>query len=448
MTDVKLHDIGEGMTEAEILRFFVKVGDTVKVDEPLLEVQTDKMTAELPSPAAGTVTAIEAETGDVIEVGTTVIVLDGKEGTGSKEEAKAEPEKEKPAVQKKPNTVQEPKTERVIAAPYTRKIARDHGVDIEQIEGTGSDGRVTEEDVYAFVNRPEQDSDQAESVSTAGAERTIASPAARKMARARGLDLNEIQARDPLGRVRTDDVKAHQTQKPQGETDEIPFRGRRKAIANKMTQSLYTIPHVTHFDEVDVTDLFALKKSLKAADPEKNVSAAAFFIKALQKALQEMPIFNAKLDEEQEVIRLEKDVNIGLATDTEEGLIVPVIHNVEQLSLLEIHQEMKRLIQKAKDNQLRAADMSGGTFTISNVGPLGSTGATPIINYPEVGLMAFHKTKKMPVVRGDDEIVIRRMMNVSMTFDHRVADGAKAVAFTNSFIRYIENPNLLLVELV
>jgi pyruvate dehydrogenase E2 component (dihydrolipoamide acetyltransferase) len=333
-----------------------------------------------------------------------------------------------------------PKTNRVLAAPYTRKIARDHDVDIEQIQGTGPDGRVTEEDVYTFIEQPETHPQQ----ESKPVVRPIATPAARKMARARGLDLNQVGLRDPLGRIRVSDVKNHQEQPS---SEEIPFRGRRKAIAKKMTQSMYTIPHVTHFDEVDVTDIFAMKEKLKASNPEKNASVAAFFIKAIQLALQEFPIFNAKLDEEKAVIRLEKEYNIGLATDTEEGLIVPVIKNVENLSVLEIHKQMKELIQKAQDNQLRAADMSGGTFTISNVGPLGSTGATPIINYPEVGLMAFHKTKKMPVVRGDDEIVIRQMMNLSMTFDHRIADGGKAVAFTNRFIAYIENPNLLLVEL-
>ncbi|HEX6923326.1 MAG TPA: 2-oxo acid dehydrogenase subunit E2 [Bacillales bacterium] len=454
MTDVKLHDIGEGMTEAEILRFFVEVGDTVKVDEPLLEVQTDKMTAELPSPNAGTVTDIRAAVGDMIEVGTTVVVLDGEEGGSPKSEEPRESAqaKERPQPKaKKSTTMRFPRTGRALAAPYTRKIARDHDVDIEQIEGSGPEGRVTEEDVKAYaVGEPEESAEM--ETKSAENERTVASPAARKLARANGVDLSEIRTEDPLGRVRAKDVRDHQDRPAESVSaepvEEIPFRGRRKAIAKKMSQSMYTIPHVSHFDEVDVTDLFVVKQSLKTSNSEKNVSAAAFFIKALQKALQDVPIFNAKLDEENEVIRLEKEYNIGLATDTEEGLIVPVIHNVERLSLLEIHKQMKDLIQKAKDNQLKAADMSGGTFTISNVGPMGSTGATPIINYPEVGLMAFHKTKKMPVVRGDDEIVIRQMMNLSMTFDHRVADGAKAVQFTNRFIEYIENPNLLLVELV
>lgn len=418
MVDVKLHDIGEGMTEAEVLHFFVKPGDEVSVDQPLVEVQTDKMTAELPSPAAGTVKEIKAETGDVIEVGTTIITLEGAgEQTEPTENTSPQPavQKETPhSNKKKTSTMKIPKTGRVLAAPYTRKIARDHEIDIEQVQGTGPAGRVEDEDVYAFVNGE--------------GEQSVAAP--------------------------VQDIRQHR-QKTAVESkpaEKIPFRGRRKQIARKMKQSMYTIPHVTHFDEVDVTDLFAVKQSLKVSDPDHkkglNVSVAAFFIKALQLALQDFPIFNAKLDEEDEVIHLEKMNNIGIATDTEDGLIVPVIKNVENLSVIEIQQQMKSLIQKAKENKLTANDLTGGTFTMSNVGPMGSTAATPIINHPEVGLMAFHKTKKMPVVRGEDEIVIRQMMNLSMSFDHRVTDGSQAVAFTNCFIEYIENPNIMLVELV
>lgn len=460
MTDVKLHDIGEGMTEAEVIRFFVQQGDSVQMDDPLLEVQTDKMTAELPSPAAGVVKEIKADSGDMIEVGSTIIVL---ENENEQAEPKPQPAPEDnstaetPAVEddkeKTGTTMKTPKTNHVLAAPYTRKIARDYQIDIEQVEGTGMDGRVTEADVYASAKQPQQSGQPGVLPSQANSKRPIASPAARKRAREHGLDLSQVQTRDPFGRIRTQDIKEHREGSPVEENSatEIPFKGRRRMIAQKMTQSIFTIPHVSHFDEVDVTNLFSLKQSLKASHPQKNASVAAFFIKGLQKALQEVPIFNAKLDEGNEVIRLEKEYNIGLATDTEEGLIVPVIHNVEQLSVLQIHEQMKELTQKAKDNRLRSADMSGGTFTISNVGPMGSTGATPIINYPEVALMAFHKTKKTPVVReqqGQDEIVIRQMMNVSMTFDHRVADGAKAVQFTNRFAEYLENPNLLLVEMI
>jgi pyruvate dehydrogenase E2 component (dihydrolipoamide acetyltransferase) len=177
------------------------------------------------------------------------------------------------------------------------------------------------------------------------------------------------------------------------------------------------------------------------------VSVAAFFIKAIAVALKKFPVFNAKLDEENEVICLEKEYNIGIATDTEEGLIVPVIHHADRLSVRQIHEKLKELTRKAQEGKLTMDDMRGGTFTVSNVGPLGSIGATPIINHPETGLIAFHKTKKMPVVRENDEIVIRSIMTMSMAFDHRVADGATAVAFTNCFKYLIENPKVWPIEL-
>lgn len=230
------------------------------------------------------------------------------------------------------------------------------------------------------------------------------------------------------------------------QTETIPFTGRRKQIALKMTKSLYTIPHVSHFEEIDMTALLNYRKKLKALDV--NISVVAFFIKALAISLKEYPIFNAKLDEGKEVIKLEKEVHIGLATDTEEGLIVPVLRNAEKKSLRAIHAEMKDLTKKAQENKLTVKEMTGSTFTISNVGPMGSIGATPIINFPETGLMAFHKTKKMPIVNEQDEIVIRSMMNVTLAFDHRVADGGAAVAFTNRFKALIENPPLLTLELV
>lgn len=426
MVEVKLHDIGEGISEGEIIHFFVKEGDTVTIDQPLLEVQTDKVTAELPSPVAGIVKEIKASEGDVIEVGTTVVLIE-KEGSEPTENKQQNDQSNIPAESTAiTNEASHTKTyyisdqeavgrlsNRVIATPYTRKIAREHNVDIEQVTGTGPAGRVMDEDVYRFIE---------------GAK----SPAK--------SESETITVKEKLVAKRNTTT-----------VTEIPFKGRRKQIAAKMSQSMYTIPHVTHFEEIDLTNLFEIKKALKQSDPTgekgQNVSLAAFFIKALQLALQEYPIFNSKLDEEKEVIRVEEAVSIGIATDSDEGLIVPVMKNVQEKPIKTIHKEMKELIQRARENQLKPSDLTGGTFTISNVGPMGSTGATPIINYPEVGLMAFHKTKKMPVVI-EDEIVIRQMMNVSMTFDHRITDGATAVAFTNCFKHYLETPALLTLELV
>jgi 2-oxoisovalerate dehydrogenase E2 component (dihydrolipoyl transacylase) len=424
MVEVKLHDIGEGMHEGEVIHFFVKAGDTVKIDQPLVEVQTDKVTAELPSPAAGTIKDIKVKEGDVVTVGSVILTIEASSSAPSKEKAE-EPKvmQEQPVVDK---IVASPKNtvfaggiatlnKRVLAAPFTRKIARENGVDIEQIEGTGPGGRVTDQDVFNFIENG-------------------SAPVAKEEAAKSAAD-NKIDAPSFTSK----------------NAEEIPFKGRRKQIAKKMVQSLATIPHVTHFEEIDVTAVMDLKKQLKVMDPENkrgmNVSVAAFFVKAIQMALKDFPIFNAKLDEEKEVIRLEKNVNIGIATDSDDGLIVPVISHVEQRNVRDIAVDMKDKITRAKTNKLKGSDMTGGTFTISNVGPLGSIAATPIINHPEVALMAFHKTKKTPVVVGN-EIVIRSMMNVSMSFDHRVADGATAVMFTNRVKELIENPYFMTLELI
>lgn len=417
MVEVKLHDIGEGMTEGEIIHYLVKVGDTVKVDQPLVEVQTDKMVAELPSPAAGKVKDIMVDCGKTVSVGTTLIVLMGEEGEERVVEAAPVSQSPSTPVSVKPQAEAPVKGARkaIIAAPYTRKIAREFGVDINEITGTGPVGRITVKDIYDFVKERDQK----------------AAPAVEK----------ENVLQDP-----TPASNAHQEKEPVAQHDVIPFRGRRKQIAKKMTQSLYTIPHVTHFEEVDLTELLSYRTNLKAMDI--HLSAVAFFIKALIVSLKQFPVFNAKLDEDNEVIRLEKEYNIGIATDTEDGLIVPVIHRADQLSIRDLHTALKDLTKRAKEGALTAADLRGGTFTISNVGPLGSVAATPIINHPETALVAFHKTKKMPVVMENDEIAIRSMMNMSMSFDHRVADGGTAVAFTNRFKQLMENPLLWPVELI
>ncbi|WP_430392897.1 dihydrolipoamide acetyltransferase family protein [Bacillus suaedaesalsae] len=390
--EVKLHDIGEGMTEADITHFFVKVGDRVKADEPIVEVQTDKMVAEIPAPKSGVVKEIVVGTGETISVGTTVMIIED-ESTVVTQPSNQQPENKS-------------KSKRIMASPYTRKIARENGINIEQIQGSGPGGRITDEDVYSQI-------------------RSNSSP----------IIVEELVTESKT----VVPIKPYST--------DIPFKGRRKQIGKKMQQSLITIPHCTHFEEIDVTELMNIREHLK--EEEIKISANAFFLKAISLTLKEFPIFNAVLDEENEVIRLLDEHHLGIATDTEDGLIVPVVRNVEKKNLKQLHTEMKDLTKKALENKLSIQEVSGGTFTISNVGPLGgSIGATPIINYPEVALLSFHKTKKMPVVNKKDEIVVRSMMNVSMSFDHRVVDGATAVKFTNHFAKLIENPTFMLLELV
>ncbi|NHM31049.1 dihydrolipoamide acetyltransferase family protein [Neobacillus terrae] len=417
--EVKLHDIGEGMTEADINCFLVKPGDMVKADDPLVEVQTDKMTAEIPSPVSGRVGAFKVTEGQRVRVGTTLLILETADVSTVNQPAISLPEKTSfhQEVFESSNGVlnncNQIKYKRILASPFTRKIARDHKVDIEKIQGTGPAGRVTDEDVYQFIGQQNEEKPKEELFVTVIKEKQESQPAKEEYI--------------------------------QGTT--LPFRGRRKQIARKMHQSVYTIPHCTHFEEVDVTELIHFRGELKKE--KENISATVFFMKALSVCLKKYPIFNAVLEEEKERIRLISEHHIGVAVETEDGLIVPVVKDIDKKSLREIHQEMKDLTQKALRDQLTIPDISGGTFTISNVGPLGgSLGATPIILHPQVALVSFHKTKKMPVVMEDDQIAIRSVMNISMSFDHRVADGATAVRFTNLFSEYIKNPKKLLLELI
>lgn len=407
MREVKLHDIGEGMTEGEVVHYLVKVGDKVVTDQPLVEMQTDKMTAELSAPCAGIVKEIVIEAGETVQVGTTLLLLqeEGKEATDNsgvkideqQEVAKAPVEKVEEALNNTYN--------RVLAAPYTRKIARENDINIEDVQASDPSGRITEEDVYRFLKGEQVEENVIEEVAQ--------------------VAYIPVQEATP---------------------DEIPFRGIRKTIADKMTKSLFTIPHVTHFDEVNMTNLFKLRKELK--DSGVVISVPAFLLKALVISLKDFPIFNAELDEENARILLKKNYHIGMATNTDSGLLVPVIQNVDKKSIREIHNDLKVLTEKAQTGKLQPSDMQNSTFTVSNVGPLGSTGATPIINYPETALIAFHKTKKVPIVNDLDEIVIGQVMTLSMAFDHRVADGATAVAFTNRFASLIEQPHNLMLEMI
>jgi len=408
MFEVKLHDIGEGMTEGEVIHYLVKVGDSVRTDQPLVEVQTDKMVAELTSPCSGFVKEIRIEVGETVKVGTSLLYIEADEVARTEQKAQVNSQQymEKKAI---PEMNKDLKAlpisyKRVLAAPYTRKIARDNNINLEDVKPTDPSGRVTEEDVFRFIN--------------------------------------ELQTNETAGKSVEQEVVVVVQEIP----DEIPYRGIRKKIAEKMKKSLYTIPHVTHFDEVNMTNLFEMKEQMKIAG--ESVSIPAFLIKALVISLKDFPIFNAELDEENSRILLKKNYHIGIATNTESGLIVPVLHDVDKKSIKQINQEVKGLTERAIAGKLHPYEMQNSTFTVSNVGPLGSTGATPIINYPETALIAFHKTKKQPIVNKFDEIVIGHIMTLSMAFDHRVADGATAVKFTNRFASLIEQPHKLMMEMI
>jgi 2-oxoisovalerate dehydrogenase E2 component (dihydrolipoyl transacylase) len=451
MVEVKLHDIGEGMIEADINCYLVKPGDFVKADDPLVEVQTDKMTAEIPAPRSGVIKELLMTPGQTAKVGTTLLIMEDGEGAGRTLETKKvieDVKEETDPAMVELNLLNRPvdgivtevvseRSIRILASPYTRKIARENSVNIMEVNGSGPAGRITDEDVLAFVKL--RDSGVA-SISEVGSEQKVP-----KVSQP-GSEWETPKISEVSSEAKAPNTSEAGSDLNQSE-DTIPFRGRRKQIAKKMVQSIYTIPHCTHFEEIDVSELITFREEIKASG--NSISATAFFIKALSIGLKEFPVFNAKLDEENESIKLLSEHNIGIAVDTPDGLIVPVIRNVEQKTLKQIHEEMKRLTKLALDDKLAVKDISGGTFTVSNVGPLGgSIGATPIIQHPQTALVSFHKTKKRPVVTDQDEIAIRSIMNLSMAFDHRVADGATAVAFTNRFAQLIENPKMMLLELM
>jgi 2-oxoisovalerate dehydrogenase E2 component (dihydrolipoyl transacylase) len=451
MVEVKLHDIGEGMTEADINCYLVKPGDFVKADDPLVEVQTDKMTAEIPAPRSGVVKELLMTPGQTVKVGTTLLIMEDHAAAGAQKISEGMKEEAEMA-NVEVNLLNRPddgivtegasiRTKRILASPYTRKIARENNVNIIEVIGSGPAGRITDEDVLAFVKLRDTGVPKHSDVSSGHQVPNVSQPGSE-------LGAPNVSKADSESEVSSfSEASSELKQAAIVSKETIPFRGRRKQIAKKMVQSLYSIPHCTHFEEIDVSELITFREEIKASG--NSISATAFFIKALSIGLKEFPVFNAKLDEENESIHLLREHHIGIAVDTPDGLIVPVIRNVEQKNLKQIHEEMKRLTKLALDDKLTVKDISGGTFTISNVGPLGgSIGATPIIQHPQTALVSFHKTKKRPVVTDRDEIAIRSIMNLSMAFDHRVADGATAVAFTNRFAQLIENPKMMLLELM
>lgn len=402
----KLPDVGEGIHEAEVVRWLVQEGDVVREFDPLVEVQTDKALVELPSPASGCVQEIKAKAGELARVGEVLVVIgEGKENI----------------------------SKRVLATPSTRKFARDHGVDIAEVPGTGPAGRVTKEDVQAFLHTKEKQ----------------AAPAATHAVQNGNNPTSQTAtlANAPTHAPVTAPANAS-TPAPANASTRIPLRGLRRTIADRMTKSAFTAPHVTAVDEVDMTELVAYRARANEllAPTGSKITYLPFILKALTTALQSHPHLNAHMDDAAGEIVLHSDYHIGIAVDTEDGLMVPVIKHADRRSLLDLAAAAKTLTDQAKTRTLALDDMRGGTFTISNMGPIGGLFATPILNYPEVAILGIHAMQDRPVVR-NGEIVIRTMMNLSLSFDHRVIDGAEAVRFTNKIKQLLETPQRLFLEM-
>jgi len=403
--EFKFPDVGEGITEGEVVRWLVQEGERVKEDQTLVEVETDKAIVELPSPRAGVILKILFQEGQIVKVGQTLVII-GEEGEVIPEAVEAAPAEAKVAEA----GVKAERRGLVLATPSTRKLARELGVDISQIEGSGPGGRITAEDVKAF---------------------------AASLARAKEKVKVVEVAEKPVP------VKAPSLE------ERVPLRGVRRRTAEKMVQSKHTAPHVTHIDEADVTELVKLREELKPLEQEYGIklSYLPFIIKALIPALKKYPYLNASLDQEKEEIVLKKYYNIGIATATEDGLIVPVVKDADKKSILELAKEIEKLTEQTRSRKISLEDLKGGTFSITNYGSIGGLLGTPIINYPEVAILGIGRIQQRPVLK-DGEIQLRYMLYLSLSFDHRVLDGAVAAEFTNLVIRYLENPKLLFMEMI
>jgi len=400
--EFKLPDIGEGVHEGEVVKWFVKEGDPVKENDPIVEVMTDKVTVQIPSPVTGKILQLRAKEGEVVKVGSTLVVF-GEVG----EAVPPRPETPKPNIPPPaPARTEAPPapgpTGDVLAAPAVRRLAKELNVNLASVRGSGPQGRLTEDDVRKAAQGPPR--------------ATVVAPSAAAVA-------------------------------PSGSEQRIPILGLRKRIFEKMSKSNVTAAHFTYVDEVDMTQLVHLRDHLKQTADRKGIKLTflPFFVKAVLAALVEFPTLNASVDDERGEVVVKRYYNIGIATATDEGLTVTVVHEADKKSLWDLGKEIDRLATAARDKKLSLQDVQGSTFTITSLGKEGGILATPIINWPEVAILGIHKIEKRPVVR-DDQIAIREMMYMSCSFDHRVVDGHVGAAFVQSVRNYLEHPATIFVE--
>jgi pyruvate dehydrogenase E2 component (dihydrolipoamide acetyltransferase) len=402
-------DVGEGIHEGRVVEWLVAEGAAVAEDEPLLKVETDKAVVELPSPKAGTVLKLHVPSDAAIEVGDPLVTIgDAGESTDLNASAGAAPVLAKMVPPEPPPRARKP-GRRPLATPKTRALARRLGVDLGEVRGSGVGGRITDDDVQRAADGPPV-------------------PAAAPTA-----------ASEPV-------AVAEST--PEGEIDRVPLTHLRKVIAGAMRTSKQVSAHVTHVEEADVTELYDSYRRVKA-DVESGggrFTLLPFFVKALVTVLKDHPIFNASVDESSEELLLKKFYNIGIAVDTAEGLIVPVIRNADRKDMLQLAAEISDLATRARERRLGLEELRGGTCTITNIGPLGGVFATPIINQPELAIVGLHKIQDRPVVI-DGEIAIRKMMYLSVSFDHRWIDGAQGARFMTDLVKLVSDPGLLMARL-
>jgi pyruvate dehydrogenase E2 component (dihydrolipoamide acetyltransferase) len=427
--EFKLPDIGEGVSEGEVVSWLVEVGDDVTEDQDMVEVMTDKATVTIGAPQTGKIAELRAEVGDVVPVGDVLVVLTT---AGGASEESAESETAASAVgdikEDLPGTSSPPPASPVpaggdqkpLAAPATRKFAREAGVDLTQVAGSGPGGRITREDVEKLTGQ--QPAASAPVASAPAASAPIAPPAPMSM------------PVSPTGSASEDTI--------------VPIRGLRKRIYENMARSKRTAAHFAYADEVECTELIALRKRCKPYAEEAGVklSFLPFIVKAVVAALKKYPMMNAWVDDANMQVVQKASYDIGIAAATDQGLMVPVIRNADRLSIVEIGAEIQRLAEGARTGKLAANDMGASTFTITSLGRDGGLFSTPVVNYPELGIMGIHEMKKKPIVV-DDEIRIGHLMVIACSFDHRIIDGHIGAAFAKEVFKLLETPDRLMVSM-
>ena len=440
-TDFKLPDLGENIASGDVVSVFVSVGDVVKPGQALLEVETDKAVIEVPCPPGGRVASVLVKKGDTVKVGQTLLTLEAAGSAPSVatpvaaapakpapaaapaavakvapaepapvapppaavKPAAVKPNAVKPAVEPEPAAPSPAVAAVEPAGPAVRRLARELGVDLGRVKGSGPAGRILREDIVAAVRQ-----------GSAQGARSASAPSS---------------DRDDWGPVHREQMSRM-----------------RRTIATNMVRSVSTIPHLTNFDDADVTEMERLRKASADDHAKVNVklTALSFVIKAVSLSLRQHPAMNSSIDVEKGEILYKDYVNIGLAVDTPRGLVVPVLRGCDELSIPQIAQAIAETAEKAKHAQYSIEDLRGGTFTISNLGAIGGTYSTPIINWPEVAILLVGRSRKLPVVQGD-RIEPRLMMPLSLSYDHRIVDGAMAARFLREVIGYLESPGRLLL---
>ncbi|MBK8011415.1 MAG: 2-oxo acid dehydrogenase subunit E2 [Deltaproteobacteria bacterium] len=510
--EFKLPEVGEGVVEGEIVKWLVSPGDFVTVEQPLVEVMTDKATVVIPSPTAGVIVTRHGEEGDSVKVHAPLVTIDDSSAasakapspsgagtgasTGSPASGPAAPSSGKSAEAKAPPKSPSAKAvAKAVAKAPARKTVTGAAAATPTVLGHSA-SRVGTAAVAATpvvpAHAPNNGSPRSRASGGGVAEKVLAAPATRRLARELGVDITQVPGSGPAGRVTSDDVVRlsvlpgaasalptpaplyggaveHEAEAslprpspvvgagvslaPFTDEDEIiPVRGLRKRIWESMTQSAFTAAHFTFVEECDATDLVALRARLNARleATEPKLTYLPFIIKAVIAALRRFPMLNGHVDDEQRTFVRRSDFHIGIAVASDRGLVVPVVRHADRRSLVDLSREILRLSEAVRTSQIRSEDLGGSTFTITSLGKDGGILATPIINYPEVAIMGVHKLKKRPmVIEGPDgdQVSIRQVMNLSLSFDHRLIDGHVGAAFANTAIALLEQPDRLIMEM-